>query len=219
MCVLDTTIDASDGERCGKAIVAGRARASGVDEDSGTTVKTRLTISYAEPSELQMILGKYSSDIDAYDVLALEPLGTKAFASACANKHADVVSVRARGRLAYKFTASAMKTALDNRIFFELCYSDALRDSTSRRWFFTNASALARATRGGRDCVLLSSGATKPMEVRTMYDVANLATFFGMPEANARAAMTDNVERMLALAKRRRNVNFSASSVELMETT
>ena len=52
-----------------------------------------------------------------------------------------------------------------------------------------------------------------------MYDVANLATFFGMPEANARAAMTDNVERMLALAKRRRNVNFSASSVELMETT
>lgn len=218
MCVLDTTIDASEGERCGKAIVAGRARARD-DDDSATTIKTRLTISYAEPSELQMILGKYSSDIDAYDVLALEPLGEKAFASACANKHADVVSVRANARLKYKFTANAMKIAMENKIFFELCYSDALKDSTSRRWFFTNASALARATRGGRDCVVLSSGATKPMEIRTMYDVANLATFFGMSEANARAAMTENVERMLTLAKRRRIVDFSASSVERMETT
>jgi len=218
--VRDTTIDARSGANAGRAIANGRETTTGRKSASGATrERTRLTVTYDDPRELQEILAKYADAIGKYDVLALEPRGERAFASACANKHADVVSVRASERLSYKFTNAAMASARENEIFFELCYADALRDSQSRRNFFANASALARATRGGRERVVLSSGATKPLEIRSMYDVVNLATFFGMTEGNARAAMTDNVERMLALSERRRNVDFSASTVERAETT
>ena len=37
----------------------------------------------------------------------------------------------------------AVRAATGNRISFELCYGEALRDSNSRMWFFANASALA----------------------------------------------------------------------------
>jgi RNase P/RNase MRP subunit p30 len=54
------------------------------------------------------------------------------------------------------------------------------------------------------------------MEVRSMHDVVNLATLFGMKEHAARNAMTTNVDVMLKLSKRRRDVDFSASEVTKM---
>ena len=44
-----------------------------------------------------------------------------------------------RGKLGYRFAASDVRAALKNKIWFELCYGEALRDSTSRMWFFANA--------------------------------------------------------------------------------
>ena len=97
-----------------------------------------------------------------------------------------------------------VRAALKNKIWFELCYGEALRDSTSRMWFFANAGALARATRGGRDGVILSSGVERAIDVRSMHDVVNLATLFGMRESDARAAMTTQPYEMIALAGKRR---------------
>ena len=78
---------------------------------------------------------------------------------------------------------------------------------------------LARATRGGRELFILSSGAERAIELRSMYDVVNLATFFGMTEKAARAAMTTNVHAMLAMCKRRRDAAATDSVVERMDAS
>jgi ribonuclease P/MRP protein subunit RPP1 len=193
-------VDGSDDEKrqraTARAALEARTRAVRESEGrDGAGTLARCTIAFGEPGELRRAMLALGEDLEKFDVLALEPTSERAFASACANKHADVVSVGAGRRLRYKFTASAVRAATGNRISFELCYGEALRDSNSRMWFFANASALARATRGGRELFILSSGAERAIELRSMYDVVNLATFFGMTEKAARAAMTTNVTR------------------------
>jgi ribonuclease P/MRP protein subunit RPP1 len=53
-----------------------------------------------------------------------------------------------------------------------------------------NACSLVRAT-GGRN-IIVSSDARVAMEVRGPHDVANLATFFGLNQADARHAISTN---------------------------
>ena len=229
MFVLETRVDAAEGERCRKALVDGAKRAPALDEKDGREaerhgrgekndrMKTRVTIVFAEPVDLQRVLGLMSREVAKFDVLALEPTSAKAFASACANKHADLVTIRANARLPYKFTSANVKLAVTNKISFEVSYVEALKDSAARVYFFSNAAALVRATRGGRELFIISSGATRAMDMRSMHDVVNLATFFGMTEHAARAAMTTNVHAMLALSARRRNAEWSESRVERMD--
>lgn len=212
---IDGSVDASKGERCRALLerVTANARACKKDAGDGLEIVTRCTIAFAEPGELQGVLGRCSREVGGFDVLALEPTSERAFASACANKHADVIAIRANVRLPYKLSAANVRAAIENKISFELCYGDALRDSTSRMWFFCNASALARATRGGRDCVVLSSGATRGIELRSMHDVVNLATFAGMTESAARAALTTSARSVLSLRARRRDAEATESEV------
>ena len=199
--VVDARVEAEEGVTSADALRRAAAEASERD-DEGT--RSRCTIAFGDPSALQHVLGVFKSELAKFDVLALEPTSERAFASACASKHADIVSVRAGGKLGYTFAASDVRAALKNKIWFELCYGEALRDSTSRMWFFANAGALARATRGGRDGVILSSGVERAIDVRSMHDVVNLATLFGMRESDARAAMTTQPYEMIALAGKRR---------------
>ena len=223
-CAIDARVDGSDDAKrpraTARAALEARTRAVRDSEGrDGAGTLARCTIAFGEPGELRRAMLALGEDLEKFDVLALEPTSERAFASACANKHADVVSVGAGRRLRYKFTASAVRAATGNRISFELCYGEALRDSNSRMWFFANASALARATRGGRELFILSSGAERAIELRSMYDVVNLATFFGMTEKAARAAMTTNVHAMLAMCKRRRDAAATDSVVERMDAS
>ena len=224
-CAIDARVDASDEAKrqraTARAALDAARDAARRDEgrDGATRTLARCTIAFAEPEELRRAMLALGDDLARFDVLALEPTSERAFASACANKHADVVSVGAGARARYKLAASAVRAATGNRISFELCYGEALRDSNSRMWFFANASALARATRGGRELFILSSGAERAIELRSMYDVVNLATFFGMTEKAARAAMTTNVHAMLAMCKRRRDAAATDSVVERMDAS
>jgi ribonuclease P/MRP protein subunit RPP1 len=199
--VVDARVEAEEGVTSADAL---RRAAAEANARNDAETRSRCTIAFGDPSALQHVLGACKSELAKFDVLALEPTSERAFSSACASKHADVVSVRAGGKLRYRFAASDVHAALKNKIWFELCYGEALRDSTSRMWFFANAAALARATRGGRDGVILSSGVDRAIDVRSMHDVVNLATLFGMRERDARAAMTTQPHEMIALAGKRR---------------
>ena len=140
--VVDARVEAEEGVTSADALRRAAAEASARDDEGA---RSRCTIAFGDPSALQHVLGVFKSELAKFDVLALEPTSERAFASACASKHADIVSVRAGGKLGYRFAASDVRAALKNKIWFELCYGEALRDSTSRMWFFANAGALAES--------------------------------------------------------------------------
>lgn len=87
-------------------------------------------------------------------------------------------------------------------MYFELTYTPCLGDSAGRRYFFSNASNLVRVT-GGRH-VLLASGASRDILLRSPYDVINIGILIGLTYGQALDAIATAGRQVLAHADARR---------------
>lgn len=94
--------------------------------------------------------------------------------------------------------------AIKRGVFFEIPYAPSLSDSAGRRYFFSNASNLVRVT-GGRH-VLLSSGATRDILLRSPYDVINIGVLVGLTYGQARDAVSSAGRLVLVHAATRRGI-------------
>ena len=108
-------------------------------------VLRRCTVRFAEPGQLQEMVRANDDAIRSYDVFALEPTTERAFASACANGRADIVTTQLGARPAFRLRAPALKAAASAGASFEVSYNAALADVGARRNFFANAAAATRA--------------------------------------------------------------------------
>ena len=108
-------------------------------------VLRRCTVRFAEPGELQELARANDDVIRAYDVFALEPTTERAFASACANGRADIITTQLGARPTFRLRAPALKAAASVGVAFEVSYNAALADVGARRNFFANAAAATRA--------------------------------------------------------------------------
>ena len=108
-------------------------------------VLRRCTVRFAEPGELQEMARANDDLIRSYDVFALEPTTERAFASACANGRADIITTQLGARPAFRLRAPALKAGASAGVAFEVSYNAALMDVGARRNFFANAAAATRA--------------------------------------------------------------------------
>ena len=72
-------------------------------------VLRRCTVRFAEPGQLQEMVRANDDAIRSYDVFALEPTTERAFASACTNGRADIVTTQLGARPAFRLRAPALK--------------------------------------------------------------------------------------------------------------
>ena len=173
----------------------------------------RLTIKYADPVELQDVFGKHHDVVRAYDLFALEPSTEKALASACNNKSVHVIAFSLGARMPFRLRPQLVQKAREEGLVFEIAYNPALADPSSRRNFFSNASTLARASGGGRG-VVISSGSRQAMDMRGPYDIANLASLFGMSD---RLALESSTSTCAAAVKRAAKRSGRVDSIELID--
>ncbi len=103
---------------------------------------------------------------------------------ACSSLQVQIISLDLAQRLPFRLKPKVLAPALERGVMFEICYACCLRDETSRRMLFSNAAALARATRGKN--IIISSGARTAFELRSPYDAINLSTLFGLPTGQAK---------------------------------
>ena len=108
-------------------------------------VLRRCTVRFAEPGQLQEMVRANDDAIRSYDVFALEPTTERAFASACTNGRADIVTTQLGTRPTFRLRAPALKAAASAGASFEVSYNAALMDVGARRNFFANAAAATRA--------------------------------------------------------------------------
>jgi ribonuclease P/MRP protein subunit RPP1 len=108
-------------------------------------VLRRCTVRFAEPGQLQEMVRANDDAIRSYDVFALEPTTERAFASACANGRADIITTQLGARPAFRLRAPALKAAASAGASFEVSYNAALMDVGARRNFFATAAAATRA--------------------------------------------------------------------------
>ena len=78
---------------------------------------------------------------------------------------------------------------------FKLVYSPAIKDSTMRRYTISNALNLMQVCKGKN--VIISSAAERSLEMRGLYDVANLGLLFGLSESDTKAAVSTNCQAVL----------------------
>ena len=123
--------------------VAADATSRGARPD--LVVLRRCTVRFAEPGQLQEMVRANDDAIRSYDVFALEPTTERAFASACTNGRADIVTTQLGARPAFRLRAPALKAAASAGASFEVSYNAALMDVGARRNFFANAAAATRA--------------------------------------------------------------------------
>jgi len=175
----------------------------------GVRQHTRLTVHLDELLHVQAMLTSRSVLL-SYDVVAVVPHSELALERATSlplSELVDVISLPGGQRPAFPLKSAAVRRAVKAGIHFELCYSAALRDAVSRRFFVANLQALLQALPRRRQMVqglLLSSGADEVRLLRSPHDLANLATLFGCHPAAAAQATAANAHAVLRRAARLR---------------
>jgi len=169
----------------------------------------RITGVAADAPGVQGFLG-HEEVLRGYDVVAVRPGSEEAFAYCCEKaRHCDLISVDLCRRLPFRFRAQTVRRALERGLHFEISYAGALRSPALRKTLFSNARALAWATQG--EGLVVSSGATAPLQLRAPPDVVNMATFFGLGDRAAKAAVTERCEAVLRAGARRRRLDGAVS--------
>ncbi|GFT80065.1 probable ribonuclease P protein subunit 3 [Nephila pilipes] len=122
-----------------------------------------------------------------YDLVALQPIGEKMLQHVCSLSDIDIISLNMTENLGFALKRTSIGLAIDKDICFEITYAPCLWNQTSRRSIISNAQLLVDVTKGKN--VFVSSGATKPFDLRSVEDVMNLALLFGFQKNQAEASI------------------------------
>jgi RNase P/RNase MRP subunit p30 len=107
-----------------------------------------------------------------------------------------------------------VQVATKRGICFELCYSNALRDPSSRRHLFAAAQSLSLLT----GCLIMSSGALDALQTRNPHDVMNLCSVLGMSKTTSSRCLSKTPVITIEKGKlRKSNRNFVIEHVSLKQ--
>lgn len=91
---------------------------------------TRITI-IVEDTAATYKLTASNSVLQAYDIVAVQPTTEKVFQAACKDAEVDIISLDLSGRLPFYLKHSTVGTAIQRGIYFEICYTPAIRGTRS----------------------------------------------------------------------------------------
>ncbi|KAJ7987732.1 hypothetical protein DPEC_G00329540 [Dallia pectoralis] len=148
-------------------------------------VLNRLTIVATDPSHFRP-----TAEYKAYDLVAVFPKTEKLFHATCMTFDVDIICVAGSERQPFCFKISPVNGAIARGVFFEISYTPAIRDATTRRYTIANSISLMETCKGKN--VIVTSGAERPIELRGPYDIANLGLLFGLSEQDGKAAISTN---------------------------
>eukprot|EP00397_Hematodinium_sp_SG-2012_P066093 GEMP01097951.1.p1 GENE.GEMP01097951.1~~GEMP01097951.1.p1 ORF type:complete len:203 (+),score=35.55 GEMP01097951.1:23-631(+) len=118
-----------------------------------------------------------------WDILCVHPLTEDAWKKCCSGQlQCDVITLNLGEKLPFRILRADVDQFVKRNGFFELVFNQALRDQTARRYVFQNSQEFIRITRGKN--IILTSGATNVMEMRSPEDLRNFAQVLGMRGMN-----------------------------------
>ncbi|TDH72947.1 hypothetical protein CCR75_003782 [Bremia lactucae] len=145
-----------------------------------------------------------SDVVKGYDVVAAEAATPKVFQFLCEQADIDLITFDITNRIPFQLKRPWILAAIKRNLYFEIKYTPCLSDSAGRRYFFSNASNLVRLT-GGKNLVL-SSGATRDILLRSPYDVLNLGILSGLKYGQALDSISTSCLAVLEHADKRRGI-------------
>ncbi|CAG5124293.1 unnamed protein product [Candidula unifasciata] len=153
-----------------------------------------------------------AADIQAYDIIAVQVTNEKTFQLACSTLDVDIICFNLSESLGFSLKRAMINLAAKRGIHFEIVYSPALQENTVKRNTISNAMSLIRA--GGGKNVIISSGSEQPIDLRSPYDVINLARLFGLSHSQAKDAICRNCRAVLKHAESRKTCKSVVSVIK-----
>ncbi|KAG2311042.1 hypothetical protein Bca52824_022599 [Brassica carinata] len=176
---------------------------------------TRVTVKLESKAQC---LGLNSGNpvLKSYDIVAVRPMNQYAFDQACTKAEVDIISIDF-SNLPFRLMHPSVKAAIKRGVYFEIKYSDLLKDGEKRRQVISNAKLLVDWTKGKN--LIISSGSPSVTELRGPNDVINLMSLLGLSAERARAAISNNCRNMIAKILKKKRFHKEAVKVELLSSS
>ncbi|KAG7661295.1 RPP1 [[Candida] subhashii] len=165
---------------------------------------TRLTLIINDSSKLTGLTKLQNH----FDLIAIQPLNEKALQLTITNLDIDLISLNLASRLPFFLKHKIIGSGIEKGIKFEICYSSLVSGSIGyanvgnetnvnliKKNFFSNVLQLVRATRSRG--IVVSSGATQPLQIRNSNDILVLLKTLGLDRSRAKSCISVNPERVL----------------------
>ncbi|KAF8061226.1 hypothetical protein N665_1210s0009 [Sinapis alba] len=175
---------------------------------------TRVTVKLESKAQC-MGLNSGNPVLKSYDIVAVRPMNQFAFDQACTKAEVDIISIDF-SNLPFRLMHPSVNAAIKRGIYFEIKYSDLLKDADKRRQVISNAKLLVDWTKGKN--LIISSGSPSVTELRGPNDVINLMSLLGLSTERARAAISKNCRNMIAKILKKKRFHKEAVKVELLSS-
>jgi len=146
-----------------------------IDTSKNFRILNRLTAVITDGMHIHHLLN--SPVTKKYDIIALQPVGENMLRKMC-DFDVDIVSLNLCEDLGFTIKKTHVGPLINKGKHFEITYAPCLRDQRMKRMTISNAQLLVEATKGKN--VIISSGASNPLELRSVKDVQNLSFLFGL---------------------------------------
>lgn len=186
-----------------------------VSEDNKLNILQRVTIEFSDSSVAHKI--NQSDNIKKYDIIAVVPKTLQAFQYACGAMDVDIITFVPESRIPFKISRKLYRQAVERGIFFELMYSPAIKDSTSRKNIISTAHIYHAV--GKSKNIVLSSAAENCMQVRDVHDVINLGFILGLNSNESLEVIRNNTRRLILKAEGRKCGKHYMTITALNETS
>lgn len=160
----------------------------------------RVTIEFSDSSVAHKL--NQSENLKKYDIIAVIPKTLQAFQYACGTMDIDIITFEPENKIPFKISRKLYSQAVERGVFFEIMYSPAIRDSTSRKNIISTAHNYHAV--GKSRNIIITSGAENYMQVRDVHDVINLGFILGLNSNESLEAVRNNTRRLILKAEGRR---------------
>lgn len=172
--------------------------------DINLNILQRVTIEFSDQSMWYKL--SHSDNLKKYDIIAVIPKTLQAFQFACNTLDVDIITMEPETRLPFKISRKLYRQAVERGMFFELMYSPAIKDSTSRKNIISTAHTYHAV--GKSKNIILTSGAENDLQVRDVHDVINLGFILGLNNNQSLEVVRNNTRRLILKAEGRRLGKF-----------
>lgn len=170
-----------------------------ITKNTKLNILQRVTIEFSDSS----ISHKFnqSENLKKYDIIAVIPKTLQAYQYACGTLDVDVITFEPESRIPFKISRKLYRQAVERGIFFELMYSPAIKDSTSRKNVISTAHIYHAVGRSKN--IIVTSGAENDTQVRDVHDVISLGFILGLNSSQSLEVIRDNTRRLILKAEGR----------------
>lgn len=130
------------------------------------------------------------------------PVTDQALQHCCQTFNGDLVCF-SLDKAHINFSRKYYNLAIDRKMYFEIRYAPAIIDSNHRRDIIRRSASYH--SYGKSRNIILSSGATNYIQLRSPYEVAHLGLLFGLTEEMAKNSMVGNCRNVLLRSTARRS--------------